>query len=235
MLRSLSFGSSVRIIIVIAVATSVGVTLLLTLAPEPDSRKLPPRIPFAQTARISAGSGPMPGYGAGTVRPSAEIDIAPQVGGRVIWADTGFQSERRVEDGGTLLRIEEADYLYRLQEAEASLASHAVEVAVPLSDPDASLIPGLRELQAGDGEGIYVWDGYVERVEASLDAQTRTVGVIARVSAPFNSGAPASGSSEAGARPPLLVGKFVDVEIDGVSPEDYFRMPRTALQTGNEV
>ena len=214
MLRSLPFGSSVRIIIVIAVATSVGVTLLLTLAPEPDSRKLPPRIPFAQTARVSAGSGPMPVYGARTVRPSAEIDIAPQVGGRAIWVGTGFQSERRVEDGGTLLRIEEADYLDRPQEAEGSLASHAVEVVVPLSDPDASLIPGLRELQAGDGEGIYVWEGYVD---------------------PFNSGARASGSSEAGARPPLLVGKFVDVEIDGVSPEDYFRIPRTALQTGNEV
>ena len=141
MLRSLPFGSSVRIIIVIAVATSVGVTLLLTLAPEPDSRKLPPRIPFAQTARVSAGSGPMPVYGARTVRPSAEIDIAPQVGGRAIWVGTGFQSERRVEDGGTLLRIEEADYLDRPQEAEGSLASHAVEVVVPLSDPDASLIP----------------------------------------------------------------------------------------------
>ena len=350
MLRSLLFGSSVRIIIVIAVATAAGVTLLLTLAPEPASRESPPRIPFAQTARVSAGSGPIPVYGAGTVRPSAEIDIAPQVGGRVVWVDPGFQSGRRVEAGRTLFRIEEADYLYRLQEAEANLASrevaflqeqeqatiaraqyklyakrqgtggapseaspltlrepqleaaraalsrdearladanlalsrtrvtapfdgvvrtesvdvgqvvspgqplgrlfasNAVEVVVPLSDADAALIPGLWELRAGDGEGgvavrviarygeeMYVWNGYVDRVEASLDAQTRTVDVIARVSDPFSSGVPASGSSAAGARPPLLVGKFVDVEIDGISPEDYFRIPRAALRTGNEV
>ena len=350
MLRSLLFGSSVRIIIVIGVATAAGVTLLLTLAPEPESRELPPRIPFAQTARVSAGSGPIPVYGSGTVRPSGEVDIAPQVGGKVVWVDPGFQSGRRVEAGRTLFRIEEADYLYRLREAEANLASrevaflqeqqqatiaraqyelyarrqgaggapseaspltlrepqlkaaraalsrdearladanlalsrtrvtapfdgvvhsesvdvgrvvspgqpvgrlfasHAVEVVVPLSDADASLIPGLWELQAREGEGgvavrviarygegMYVWDGYVDRVEASLDAQTRTVDVIARVSDPFNSDVPASGSSAAAARPPLLVGKFVDVEIDGVSPEEYFRIPRAALQTGNEV
>ncbi|MCY4397945.1 MAG: efflux RND transporter periplasmic adaptor subunit [Gemmatimonadetes bacterium] len=350
MLRSLLFGSSVRIVIVIAVTTVAGVTLLLRLAPEPESRELPPRIPFAQTARVSAGSGPIPVYGSGTVRPSAEVDIAPQVGGRVVWVDPGFQSGRRVEAGRTLFRIEEADYLYRLQEAEANLASrevavlqeqeqakiaraqydlyakrqgargapsepspltlrepqlkaaraalsrdearladanlalsrtrvtapfdgvvhsesvdvgrvvspgqpvgrlfasHAVEVIVPLSDADASLIPGLWELQARDGEGgvavrviarygegMHVWDGYVDRVEASLDAQTRTIDVIALVSDPFSSGVPASGSSAAAARPPLLVGKFVDVEIDGVSPEDYFRIPRAALQTGNEV
>ena len=350
MLRSLLFGSSVRIVIVIAVTTVAGVTLLLRLAPEPESRELPPRIPFAQTARVSAGSGPIPVYGSGTVRPSAEVDIAPQVGGRVVWVDPGFQSGRRVEAGRTLFRIEEADYLYRLQEAEANLASrevavlqeqeqakiaraqyelyakrqgargapsepspltlrepqlkaaraalsrdearladanlalsrtrvtapfdgvvhsesvdvgrvvspgqpvgrlfasHAVEVIVPLSDADASLIPGLWELQARDGEGgvavrviarygegMHVWDGYVDRVEASLDAETRTIDVIALVSDPFSSGVPASGSGAAAARPPLLVGKFVDVEIDGVSPEDYFRIPRAALQTGNEV
>lgn len=350
MLRRLLFGSSIRIIIVIVVATGAGVALLMSLAPEAESREPPPQIPFAQTARVSAGSGPIPVYGSGTVRPSAEIDIAPQVGGKVVWVDPGFQSGGRVEAGRTLFRIEEADYLYRLQEAEANLASrevaflqeqeqatiareqyelyserqgagaaqseaspltlrepqleaaraalsrdearladanlalsrtrvtapfdgvvrtesvdvgqvvgpgqpvgrlfasNAVEVVVPLSDADAALIPGLWELRAGDGEGgvavrviaqygegTYAWEGYVDRVEASLDAQTRTVDVIARVSDPFDSGVPAGASSAVGGQPPLLVGKFVDVEIDGVSPGDYFRVPRAALQTGNEV
>lgn len=350
MLRRLLFGSSARIIIVIVGSTVAGVVLLLSLAPEPESRGLPPPIPFAQTARVSAASGPIPVYGSGTVRPSAEIDIAPQVGGKVVWVDPGFQSGGRVEAGRTLFRIEEADYLYHLQEAKANLASrevallqeqeqakiareqyalyserqgseaapseaspltlrepqleaaraalsrdearladanlalsrtsvtapfdgvvrtesmdvgqvvspgqpvgrlfasNAVEVVVPLSDSDAALIPGLWKLRAGDGhrgvgvrvvaqygEGTYAWKGYVDRVEASLDSQTRTINVVVRVSDPFTSGVPASASSAVGAQPPLLVGKFVDVEIDGVSPDDYFRIPRAALQTGNEV
>ena len=35
--------------------------------------------------------------------------------------------------------------------------------------------------------------------------------------------------------PPLLVGKFVDVEIAGREPHDYYLVPRAALQSGNEV
>ena len=52
---------------------------LVSLAPEPERREPPPQIPFVQSARVVAGSGAIPVYGAGTVRPSAEIDIAPLV------------------------------------------------------------------------------------------------------------------------------------------------------------
>ncbi|WP_420636766.1 efflux RND transporter periplasmic adaptor subunit [Candidatus Palauibacter sp.] len=350
MLRRLLFGSSLRIIIVIVVVTAGGAALLVSLAPEPESREPPPQIPFVQTARVSAGSGPIPVYGFGTVRPSAEIDIAPQVGGKVVWVDPGFQSGGRVEADQILFRIEEADYLYRLQEAEANLASRqvaflqeqeqaeiaraqyelyadrrgagavpaeaspltlrepqleaaraalsrdeilladanlalsrtrvtapfngfvraesvdvgqivspgqpvgrmfasdAVEVIVPLADADAALIPGLWELRAGDGasevparviaqygEGTFAWEGYVDRGEASLDAQTRTIDVIVRVPDPFNAGVPADPSDAVGGHPPLLVGKFVEVEIEGLSLDNYFQIPRAALQPGNEV
>ena len=55
-------------------------------------------------------------------------------------------------------------------------AADAVEVIVPLADTNATLIPALWELRAGDakrrvdarviaryGDGIYAWDGYVDR------------------------------------------------------------------------
>ena len=278
-------------------------------------------------------------YGAGTVRPSAEIDVAPQVGGRVVWVDPGFQSGGRVKAGQALFRIEEADYLHRVQEAEANLAARrvalleeeeraaiardqyqlyserqgsassapaanpltlrepqlkaaraalerdqarladaelslsrtrvtapfdgfvrdesvdvgqilapgqsvgrlfaadAVEVVVPVSDADAALIPGLWELAPGDGDrrvaarvvapsrrGSHAWEGYVDRGEAALDERTRTIDVIVRVTDPFSAGVH-----------PLLVGAFVEVEIEGLAPDDYFKVPRAALQPGDEV
>lgn len=125
-------------------------------------------------------------------------------------------------------------------------AADAVEVVVPLSDGDAALIPRLWNLVAGDGnrgvsatvsadygEARYTWPGYVDRAEAALDEQTRTIRVIVRVPNPFRRGVPEDGSGPAG--PPLLVGQFVDVRIDGVAPERYFAVPRAALRTGNEV
>ncbi len=319
---------------------SVGLAaLLVSLAPEPARTEPPPQIPFAQTARVTAEAGAIPVYGGGTVRPSAQIDVAPQVGGRVVWVDPGFQSGGRVKAGQTLFRLEEADYLFRVREARASLAARrvallqeeeraaiaraqyelysarqgdtplqpaanaltlrepqleaaraalgrdeallaaadlalsrtrvtapfdgfvreesldvgqivapgqpvgrlfaadAVEVVVPVTNAEAELIPGLWELRPGDGDrrvavrvvaryggGTHAWQGYVDRGETSVDERTRTVDVIVRVPDPF-----------AGSNPPLLVGAFVEVEIEGLRLDRYFKVPRAALRPGNEV
>lgn len=133
-------------------------------------------------------------------------------------------------------------------------ADDAVEVVVPLSDADAALIPDLWMLDAGDGDtsveatviaeygdGAYAWSGYVDRAEAALDEQTRTIDVVVRVPGPFAGGrafTPGGDGTEAddGPRgPPLLVGQFVEVRIAGAAPERYFTVPRSALRTGNEV
>lgn len=127
-------------------------------------------------------------------------------------------------------------------------AADAFEVVVPLSDADAALIPDLWRLVAGDGyrrvqatvyadygDGRYMWRGYVDRAEAALDEQTRTIDVVVRVPNPFRSGMSADGEEDGPAGPPLLVGQFVDVQIDGVAPARYFAVPRAALRTDNEI
>ena len=43
------------------------------------------------------------------------------------------------------------------------------------------------------------------------------------------------GEAADNAGPPLLVGKFVEVEIDGLAPDEYFKVRRAALRPGNEV
>ena len=324
--------------------------LLISLAPQPTRTEQPPQVPFVQTDPVAAGSGPIPVFGSGTVRPSEEIDVVSQVGGRITWVDPGFLSGGRIAAGDTLFRVEEVDYQYRVQEAEASLAasqlallqeeeqasiaraqhdlytarkgdessensanplalrepqlkaaqaalvrdearlaeanlalsrthitapfdgfvqeesvdvgrivaagqpvarifaSDAVEIVVPLSDSDVALIPGLWSLSAGDGnrsvgarviarygEASYAWTGYVDRGETTLDPQTRTIDVIVRVPYPFRAGRLMDGTARPGGSPPLLVGKYVEVEINGLERDDYYLVPRAALQTGNEV
>ena len=331
------------------VAASVALAMfLISLAPEPESRDLPPQIPFVLTGAAASSPGAIPVYGAGTVRPAQEVDIAPQVGGKVVWVDPAFQSGGRVGAGQVLFRIEEEDYRYRVQIAEADLAArrvavleageqaeiarseyelfsqrqgddalaaaspltlrepqleaaraalareearvaearlalsrtqitapfdgyvrdesldagqivvsgqtvgrlfaaNAVEVVVSLPDSDAALIPGLWELRAGDdstqvaasviaayGERNFAWSGYVDRAEVTVDLQTRTVDVVVRVPDPFTAGVAVSGAA-AGGNPPLLVGEFVDVEIQGAALPNVYRIPRAALQPGNEV
>ena len=325
-------------IVVGALALAV---LLVSLAPEPEQGEPPSQIPFVATVPVMPGSGAIPVRGAGIVRPSAQVDLAPQVGGRVVWVDPEFRSGRRVAEGQVLFRIDEADYLSRVREAEAAHATlrvalleaeeaaeiardeyarflagqpdsadapnplavrepqleaaraalqreearlalanlelsrtrvkspfdgivreesvdfgqlvtadqaigkifstDSVEVVVPLSDTDAALIPGLWDTESGGGAERAVasvaatygdarisWPGFVDRAESSLDEETRTIEVIVRVPDPFATDGQA-------AHPPLLVGKFAEVTIDGVAPDAYFRIRRSALQPGNEV
>ncbi|MYC83370.1 MAG: efflux RND transporter periplasmic adaptor subunit [Acidobacteria bacterium] len=343
--------TSFLIATVILVGSGALAYYLVSTAPEPERREPPPQIPFARTARVVAGSGAIPVYGAGTVRPSAEIDIAPLVSGNVVWMNPAFQSGGRIRAGQAIFRIEKEDYLHRLRQVEAELearrvalfvakeeaafartefeqysrqqieagasagepgplalkepqikaaqaaidrvesqladarlalsrtevrapfggyvrhesldvgqfvtagqavgrlfAAEAVEVVVPLSDANAALIPGLWKLRAGDarrrvsarviaeyGAGSYAWRGYVDRAEVSIDEQSRTIDAVVRVPNPFSSGKPTRGAGQPGSTPPLLVGKFVEVEIQGLVPESYFRVPRPALHPGNEV
>ena len=336
------------VIAVAVIAGAVGVaTLLVSLAPEPDTHEPPSQIPYVNTAPIVAGTGPIPVRSAGTVRPSAQVDIAPQVGGRVAWVDEGFVSGRHVHAGQTLFRLEEADYEFGVREAEAALAarevallqaredaaiaqaeyeryarrqpenaptkpnpltlhvpqlkaaqaalareqaalaqaklalsrtavaapfdgvvhdesvdigellapgqsvgrlfsSDAAEVVVSLSDADAALIPRLWQVEgqrqpvaavvfAEYGDAAYTWRGYVDRTDASLDAETRTIDVIVHVPEPFAPGAPVGSAAGQNTAPPLLVGKFVEVAIEGLAPDDYFRVRRAALQADDEI
>ncbi len=336
----------------ILLACLVLAVLLVQLRPEPEIQPPPDRTPVAVTASVAAGVGPIPVFGAGTVRPTAEIHVTAEVSGKVSWVDPAFQSGGHVEEGQVLFRIDDADYRNRVKQARANVAaqqvallqaeeealiarseyaqfqrretgaaspdeaspltlrepqleaaraalvrdstlladaelalsrtevlapfngivrdesvdegqfvaagqgvgrlyaSDAVDVVVPLSDADAALIPGLWNLRAGDGnrrvttrviaeygDRSYAWEGYVDRAESSLDEQTRTIDVIVRVPAPFAGGALAgeNGSPAGPGAPPLLVGKFVEVHIQGVVPDRYFIVRRSALRPGNEV
>ncbi|MDE2904616.1 MAG: efflux RND transporter periplasmic adaptor subunit [Acidobacteriota bacterium] len=334
---------------------------MISIRPEPQRREPSSHVPFAVTEPVTAGAGAIPVLGAGTVRPRAEVDVAAEVSGRVVWVAPVFQSGGRIRGGQAIFRIDDAEYrnrvnqagadiavqqveLLRVQEeariarsqyekfrrrragsdpavdagplafwqpqleaaqavlkrheatlAEAELllsrteirapfdgvvrsesldvgqfvtagqgvgrlyASDAVEVVVPLSDAAASLLPDLWGLRAGEddwriparvvaeyGGGRYAWRGYVDRFETALDEQTRTLDVIVHVPFPFAGGSPAGADGgNAGSRadadvearggPPLLVGMFVDVEIEGLAPVEYFKVRRPALRPGNEV
>ncbi len=333
----------------IIIGAIVVARVMILLRPEPPRRPPEPESPIVSVETVVAGSGPILVFGSGTVRPRWEIDVAPEVGGKIVAVSPNLQSGGHVSAGEVLVRIDPTDYENRVQQAQADVAaqrvallqaeeeasiaraeyeqfsaresrrgngtappnplvlrepqlqaaraalaraeaqlrdaesvlartevtspfngrvrnevadvgrivapgqslgqiyaSDAVEVVVQMSDDDAALIPNLWSLQAGDGDRSiparvtieygarrFFWEGYVDRAEAALDEQSRTIAVVVRVPDPFSQGQAVD--SETGAAPPLLVGQFAQVAIDGLELAEYFILPRRALRLGDEV
>jgi multidrug efflux pump subunit AcrA (membrane-fusion protein) len=124
------------------------------------------------------------------------------------------------------------------------LATDAYEVRVSLTEREAALIPGLLGSRGARppatvsfdfGGRTWEWDAYVDRADSVLDAETRTIDVFIRVPDPLTSARPASGSAGDASAPPLLVGSFVNVTMNGQSPEPYISVPVAALRPGNEI
>ena len=65
-------------------------------------------------------------------------------------------------------------------------------------------------------------------VDAGLDESTRTLTLIVEIPEPMKNWMP-------GEHPPLFVGMFVEVEIEGVTMPDVYVIPRAALRERDHV
>jgi len=70
-----------------------------------------------------------------------------------------------------------------------------------------------------------VWDADFTRTDATLDAQTRTLGVIIAVDKPY-------GLITIGQRPPLVRNMFLEVEVSGRPIAEQIVIPRASLHDG---
>jgi RND family efflux transporter MFP subunit len=99
---------------------------LVLIRPSPPRTPPPDRTPQVSASPAAAVDGPLQVRGSGTVRPWAQVELAPQVGGRVEWVSPSFVSGARVDSGQVLLRIERADYENAVRQARAQVAQDEV-------------------------------------------------------------------------------------------------------------
>ncbi len=114
-----------------AIVLGVGVggfALLYVLRTSPTEVVPPRQIPTVSTLPVRIGEGAIRVLGGGTVRPSSEVTIAPQVGGRVTWVSSAFVSGGRFAQGQALLRVDPADYENAVETAFAEVAQREVDV-----------------------------------------------------------------------------------------------------------
>ena len=132
--------------------------------------------------------------------------------------------------------------------------TEAAEIVVSLPTRKAALIRNLwattgqqsgAELPATVtttyGGEEFAWQGRVHRVEGAVSEQTRTVDVVVRVPDPYDQAMrvqsqrperpSAAERSYAPERPPLAVGTYTEVDIQGRQDGTYHVVPRRAVHT----
>lgn len=119
--------------------------------------------------------------------------------------------------------------------AEVS-AQVAIEQVRPLIPPgfainalvtsDLSVVPrqwGLTaKLHLRSGDLVASWDAHFDRMSETIDPQTRTIGFIVAVDAPYGHVIP-------GKRPPLVKNLYVEVELRGAPQPGRIVVPRVAI------
>lgn len=132
-------------------------------------------------------------------------------------------------------------------------ASDVLEVAVPLPDTTAILLPSLGAGEAARpspaeavvdyGAVDYAWSGRVDRIEGAVDDRARTLTAVVQIPRPLTGArrlrgaeGPESGPDvQAGAPPALLPGQFAQVRIEGAAPGVHFALPRRAIGRESRV
>lgn len=107
-----------------------------------------------------------------------------------------------------------------------------VRVSVPTSQLPNLYVPGITGESASKADVQFVVSkdvtvhkkGHVLGVESELDPQARTINLLIAIDDPMD-----------GEGLPLLIGSYVDVELDGQSVMNTIRIPSTALREGEYV
>jgi RND family efflux transporter MFP subunit len=108
----------------------------------------------------------------------------------------------------------------------------ATSGAYPIGDLAEAGAPDMSGpsvlLQAEFAGEDHEWVGRIVRTEGELDPKSRMVTVVARIEDPY-------GRKDETGRPPLSVGLFVDVRIEGRVIPNALVIPRSALREGGRV
>ena len=114
---------------VLAVALLLAVTMLL-VSPGVETQPAAKRLPIVEVMRAEPRALTLQVQSEGLVEPSIEIDLSPEVSGRVSWINQSLVNGGSFAEDDKLLRIESRDYQYQLEQASAEKQRAEVELEI---------------------------------------------------------------------------------------------------------
>ncbi|MCY4565570.1 MAG: efflux RND transporter periplasmic adaptor subunit, partial [Gammaproteobacteria bacterium] len=135
-----------RIVAVAALALSAAITAtLMATRPQLDPSEYKPVPQSVRVLHAKPGAERMVVHSQGTVSPRTEAELVPEISGNVLWTSPNLVAGGFFEEGERLLRIDDRDYRYAVEQARA-----AVDRALAEKEFATYELERMRGLEAGD-------------------------------------------------------------------------------------
>jgi RND family efflux transporter MFP subunit len=147
-------GGQIFASLAIIFLAAVVVFVLLMFRKPPQLLKSEKLAPLVAVQRLSARDIRMVVRGTGTVSPKTEVEIAPQLSGKVVYINENFRAGGFIPAGRILLEIDPRDYELAARQAQAGVAEAVVKEwkqLNPETEPVSPLVlrqPQIRQAQA---------------------------------------------------------------------------------------
>lgn len=130
--------------------TIIGVVIMVLTKPKPTTKPRGERAAIVDTAQLTVSTERVVIEANGTITPSREITLQPQVSGRIIWIDPRFEPGGSFSDKETILKIDPTDYETALTASEAAAAK---------AEADFKAEQGLQDIARLEWESLQSMDG----------------------------------------------------------------------------
>ena len=177
------------VVVIIAIGIVIAVVFIKLKKP-PQRQEQIVLAPLVKVERLDRRDIQMIIRGYGTVNPRLQVEIVPQVSGKVVWVNPQFKAGGFIRRGEMILKIDPRDYelslrqanaavaeaqvMLDLEKAEAKLAKEEWQQLHPGQEPDSPLVfrePQIRQAQArleSANAGLATANLNLERTRPSL-------------------------------------------------------------------
>jgi len=178
---------------VIVLAASIGVVFALSATkPAPEKKEETQRLISLYVDEVKADIITISVQTQGEVRPKTEIDLVPQVSGRIVAVSQSFAEGAEFDPGTTLVKIDATDYQLAVTRARARVAEAQVAVQRELANAKIKEDQWLDKRTSGEPTPFALNKPQVLEVEAKLlaaeaDLKEAQLNVArTEISAPFH-------------------------------------------------
>ncbi|MAE70720.1 MAG: efflux transporter periplasmic adaptor subunit [Gemmatimonadetes bacterium] len=151
-------------------AGAVGYHLLVATRPAASTRPTEPLVPLVRVLAVEPTEVRLSVSSQGTVTPSAETTLVPQVSGRVAALSPRLAEGAFFSEGEVLLGIDPTDYELAAVQAEASIARAEARVAMEEGEAELARAEWTRMGKGGEAKPLVLREPQLRDARAALAA-----------------------------------------------------------------